>query len=744
MRKTIVLVFAIIMLITSAALLNENPVAVTGLAIPEQPAQKDDTSGLAAVEKGKLKLSFSETDFFYTNDIEVAITPSIPGAMIYYTTDGSEPTSADMVYSKPVRLSAKNTSVVVLKAIAVYEDTVTRPLVHTYFLGKGFAGRFDTLIFALSTNEDYLYDYDTGIFVEGRLRSDYIKENPREKIDPPAPANFNIRGAESERPVYVEVFTPEGERVVAQAAGLRVSGGWSRAADQKSLRLIARNEYDPGNGKFHYDFFPDAVVSDGYGTPLRKFDTLLLRNGANDREFGMLRNEVAVKLARNAGFNEATPVRAAAIFLNGEYYGFAWLEALINEQYLQDIYSAPTKDFDIVGDGDMWYNTENAALYESLVQMNNYAYLDLTDDAVFAELETLVDIDNLLFYYAYEMYMGNNDWPDNNLKRWRYTGPKTEGAAPELDGRWRFIMYDLDWTLGLYGDNHTIPTFKNVLGGSKDSPLLSALLKRSDMADRFVNILCDIASNVVSEETVTECIDELFSEAKNEISEAFADRKYSGWVSFNGVLDNHANMINFAKYRSDTVFKFMSERYGYGDMYNIEVTGGEAFLNTQKGTSARYFTSVNVPVSPALEKFEVFDYWIVNGKKVYERELSISGTDAVNGCVTLELAAHTELPVLAFYDAYSERSGNGCVLINLSEETASTEGLYISDSPYNPLLWELPSASVKSGKMLDIAGKGSSMADDLLKVMMPFRVKSGAALYLSDANGNILDYIIVP
>jgi hypothetical protein len=349
------LTFVIILLIFGVSLWAfTNPAPETETTAP--PSAETE----AAPKLPKLTVSFSETGFFYDSNIEVAITASISEAVIYYTTDGAEPTSESKRYEQPLTFTAlKDTRAVVLKAFAVYEDTVTRPVAHTYFLGKDVASRVETMVFSISTNEEYLYDYDTGIFVAGRLRDEYIAENPKVHIDPPAPANFNIRGLEGERPVYVEAFTADGERVVAQAAGLRVSGGWSRAENQKSLRLIARNMYEPGVGKFRYAFFPDETTLDGYGVLLDKYDSILLRNGANDRDFGMLRDEVASKLARDAGFAAVSPYRAASVFLNGEYYGFAWLRAVINEQYLMDVYGAPTSDFEIAGDGDTWYKTDN-------------------------------------------------------------------------------------------------------------------------------------------------------------------------------------------------------------------------------------------------------------------------------------------------------------------------------------------------------------------------------------------------
>jgi hypothetical protein len=462
--------------------------------------------------------------------------------------------------------------------------------------------RFTTIVFSLSTNEENLYDYDTGIFVEGRLRSDFVRDNPGVEIRPPDPANFNMRGREAERPVFVEVFSQEGIRVIAQEAGMRTHGGWSRAVEQKSIRLIARREYSPEAGKFHFDFFPGETLADGSGDPLEKFDTLILRNGGNDRDFGMIRNEVASRIAREAGFREVTPVRAAAVFLNGEYYGFTWVQVRFNEQYLQDVYNAPTNDFDIVGKGEWWIDTEDPAIRADLEYLNSFAWLGVRRDYIYRQLEEILDIDNMLFYYAYQMYMGNWDWPGNNLKRWRYTGPPFEGMPPELDGRWRYIMYDLDWVLGIYGESYMVGTFEDVLGGERESQLLSALLERPDTLAKFAGIICDISAQVVNRSNVFNHINQVFGEAEREIEFALTNNKFARWVRKDHVLDNHQHMVNFAANRNRKAFMFFRDRFGegYDGMFNIEIINGEAMLNTLPGTRARYFNILKIPVSPNL------------------------------------------------------------------------------------------------------------------------------------------------
>lgn len=92
------------------------------------------------------------------------------------------------------------------------------------------------MVFSITSDPYNLYDYEYGILVPGKLRDDFIKNNPGKNIEPPDPANFNLRGRESEREVYLEIFEPDGTVVASQNAGIRVYGGWS-----KPLNEIAKN-----------------------------------------------------------------------------------------------------------------------------------------------------------------------------------------------------------------------------------------------------------------------------------------------------------------------------------------------------------------------------------------------------------------------------------------------------------------------------------------------------------------------
>jgi hypothetical protein len=749
-RKIIAIAIILSVFVGSAVMLSMNPVDI-GVNVPVNDDTDEDASAVLVfneidgeddvyVGETPFTLSFSHYGGFYSEPFTLYLSASVAGAEIYYTTDGSEPTINSEKYSEPIRIGqGKGLEAVVVKAAAVYGETVTRIMAHTFFIDENIDTRFSTLVFSISTNDEHLYCYETGIFVAGRLRSDFIAANPRATVNPTSPANFNVRGREGERPVFVEVFTGDGERVIAQSAGLRIQGGWSRAENQKSLRLMARNEYDMGFGRFRYPFFPNALNNND--EVMTRYNSLVLRNGANDRNFGMLRNELGSMMARDAGFPTVSHERPAAVFVNGEYFGFAWLQIRFCAKQMQQMYGAPTDEFDVIGHGENWFRifgertAAEVKAVEDLRHLNSFANRDLNNDDVFAEFNSIVDVDNLLLYYALQIYMGNDDWPHNNMRRWRYTGEWAEGMAPELDGRWRYIMFDLDWTFGLYGTQFDLPTFQNVLGGRRNSPLLVSVLKRPELANKFTMIMCDLAYNVMSQRNVAANLETLMAAAEQEMQAALSARRYANWVSMGSVTQNHNDIRRFAAGRGNYIVDSLRRYFGYpSEMTRINVSGGDAVIGTRQAATATYFAGMEIPVSPVLPQYTYFEYWLIDGERIYEPNITVT----TGGVINITLVTRFELPMLMFTDAYANAERNGCVLINTTGNAVNTRGLFISNRSDDLRRWELPPAIIEPGGTMTLSGRSSADRNDLLNIRMGFNIRDGNTLYLSDIEGNII------
>ena len=81
-----------------------------------------------------------------------------------------------------------------------------------------------------------------------------------------------------------------------------------------------------------------------------------------------------------------------------------------------------------------------------------------------------------------------------------------------MDGRWRFLLHDTDYSLGLYEQRETranYDTLKGVLnaGGKRYSPLFSALMKRDDCREYFISRMLDIMNTVFVPQTALELLE---------------------------------------------------------------------------------------------------------------------------------------------------------------------------------------------------------------------------------------------
>lgn len=708
------------------------------------------------------RVGFSLPSGFYSENISVELT--VEGdQQIYFTTDGSDPKpESGNVYTQPIEINATSeVRASTIKAAAAGEDgTLGAVYTVSYVIGQDVDSRFDddTLVFVLSTDPYNLYDYEYGIAVPGKIYDDYVKEHPGEEIPYNAPGNYYMTGREWERPIYVEVFENDGTKVIDQAAGVRLSGGYSRVPDQKSLRLIARKDYDPENGKFKYAFFPGAETEDG--VPVTEFDRLVLRNGANDREFAGVRDELSQNLAQDYGYPVTQHCTPAAVFLNGEYYGFSWLHENYNQDYLATYFGGNRDNYEIVS------NTENAD-EGSERALADYAEMyalydeDLTDDKVFDKLCSLVDIDDLVQYYCMQIFISNKDWPGNNYKAFRYYPAEGEEITSEyMDGRWRFMFFDAEFAWSLYGERANLNTIKDLLDGthmSGESKVLKALLRREDMREKFAAVMSDLTAYAFEETHIKEVLDELCEISDNEQFYALDKGITSTWARRENFAESREQIRSFADMREFVVFRDMFRLYEWEDeRYSVSVTSADCAvtkLNTQrkKGRgvlSAEYHVNCSVPLSAEIADGWEFVCWEINGQSYDTPELTISADMAdSDGRVIAKLVTQqkeTTGAPLQIKTICTEKKAGYFVLYNPNSTAASTGGLYLTDKPEELQRWQLPALTIEPYSELLIVTDNNKTQEALRQVQANFSLKKGETLILSDAEGNIISSVEVP
>lgn len=699
---------------------------------------------------------FSQKEHFYSHSIEVAIQTDKP-AQIYYTLDGSIPDQNARKYLEPLVLEAfPQERTYNLSAQAFYEDgSSSGVIVHTYFMGEEIEERYDTLVFSITTDPDHLYDYETGILIPGKLRDDFEASYP-DVIYPSDPANYNMRGIESERPVFLEVFDSEGNRVLNQDAGIRVFGGWSRDYKQKSYKLFARSEYDLQKNDFDYVFFPQVKIPGGEIAD--SYKRLILSNSGSDYTRGFIANALLLQLAAEAGIQDAQAYRPASVYVNGDYHGFYWLQEVYSKDYFKNHYGKYEGEFVTLKGGELYKiednDTDNSQYRLEYQQMYEYSTMDLTDEEIYSELRNLMDVENYLDYYAFQLYINNRDWPHNNYKTYRYyPGEDDSYEDNPFDGKWRFLLYDLDHGFDAYEiftllvNESWIPKLYE-----GESPMFTALMERHDCKEYFIKKTLDLLNGVFSPEYFSEALDSLHTLREKELETFLDSGHFDEELSLADVENRIKHLEEFALLRGDFVLDIYQEIFNLGDVYTLQLRMNEGDgliavngITISDDFAGKYYNDYNTILMPDLYVGKGFSHWSVNGEKFFEERLVITKDMVKDGKVDVVLYVQ-DIPVEKQL-IISEYSAKGLddyiILYNPTDETLSTVGYQISDNPEKPNKMILPKQWISPGESLRIICDNFTDSSTLGQYYAPFNLKEGETIVLS-YNNTVIEEVEIP
>ena len=609
----------------------------------------EPTPGAANTTEAYIGLSepviFSHDPGFYENEFELSLSAGGEQTAIHYTLDGSEPDLSSPVYSGPIpvydlspepnvfstiRTSNRTfdwrrwyepegpvTKATVIRAMAIKEGSLPDYSKKTFFVLPGGAERYDVPVISIATDSLNLFGHETGIYVPG---IHYSGGNT---------GNSFQRGEEWEREATFEFFEDDGGRAMSQNIGIRIHGGFSRALAQKSLRLYARNRY--GESRFHHPFFHDLEDDE--------FNRLILRNAGNTWGEDMFMDPLAQSLVRH--FNMDTQAyRPAVLFLNGEYWGVHNIRERYDGHYLERVYGVDPQNIDMltrnreVKEGDRSHYDQMLAF----VTQN-----DLSDDELFSEAATMIDIDNLLDYYSAQVYFGNNDWPHNNIDYWRARVPFDPEAPPGQDGRWRWLMFDVDRSLG----HETGPEFDmidwitqpTINGQTWPNELFLNLLDNEQFTHDFINRMADHLNSAFTSERVAGVIDSLSGPVSELISEHI--QRWSLPPSVQAWQGHVEEMYRYAEERPGYLRTHITGHFGIPDVHHVQLEvnhpeSGYLRINSldvhpsTPGVPAQaypwtgaYFENIPVRLEAVSKQESSFYGWRIDGVVVADAEPSL-------------------------------------------------------------------------------------------------------------------------
>lgn len=760
--RSLVGVFSILLVLLLAVFVRYDVMQVT---VPEGEVGEEQADGAQVMVVPAIRVSAESG--FYDEDIVLTVTAEKEGS-IYYTVDGSAPdrgnTRNTFLYEEPILLTAEDEEAVsVYKFRVFYADgTASEILTNTYFMGRDIKNRYDTMVISLTAEQDDLYGYDNGIFVEGRLREEWLLEYPDEELAYNTPANYNVRGRESERNTYIEIFEPDGRRVISQNGGIRISGNFTRQSEQKSFKLYARRGYDEINNRFRYAFFED-MHSPLSGSIIGKFKSLKIRNTGNDRSEGFIRDELGMTLAAQAGFPDTQSVRPVSVYINGVYQGLYWMHSEYDEEYFQEKYGEYDGAMVVIGnsetnmltDADDYLESKYAKEYTEIY--NKYSTADLTDEAVFQELNTYIDIENYLQYYAIEVYMANKDWPFNNLQAYRYAAGEN-GYLEEsvFDGRYRYLLYDVDTTMGLGQVRDTLEPSQSfetlkMLEERNYAPLFTALMKREDCRKYFAAYICDLMNGAFSAENVSKVLDGLHELRENEMKEYIEESVRNPKLPEIGepYLEMQMDCIKaWAEITPQNMLSGIQGLWNLGDSYSLHMSlleGEGALVNSLEVTgeyTGTYLTGCDTVITPLVPEGRRFSGWEINGEIYMEETVTIDAGMLLDGAVYITLYTREYDAGLCVSEIKAKGSNDYIMLTNTSSGKIDTWGYFLMDKEKVSHMNFLVETVLMPGESILIGCKNYTGADAFMNVN--FNLKKGKELILGYSGGTVLERIPIP
>lgn len=454
-------------------------------------------------------------------------------AVIRYTTDGSEPTATSSLFGKNGITITSNR---IVKAKIFCEGYLSpRATTQSYL----FLSRQMTLpVVSITTDNKYLNDSKIGIYVDGNYQ--------------PGTSNYKF---DWRRPINIELFdAPSSESVLNQLCETRIQGGATRSAQLKSLALYAHKRF--GEKTFDYEFFPEDKPEQ------TNFKSLLLRNAGNDFDYLYMRDAIIQRVMAKHVDVDWQAWRPAIVFFNGVYKGMQNFRERSNDHNIYTNYDG-LEDVEVI---ENWWDvkTGDGSLFENFKNYYN------EHGHTWADYDEIMDVSEFLDVMIMDLYFNNLDAPGNNFTIWR---PTAEG------GRWRVILKDVDYTMGLYGDPYSYKILNWINNQDFDgnhnwganswegTRLFRRLMEDETFKNTFFDRCCVYMGDFMNHDGIWEVWEPMYNTIKTE----YPKHRYlinQWWPNYNDELNNARNWL---RNRTSFFYDHLCSYYSLGTPLQLQI-----------------------------------------------------------------------------------------------------------------------------------------------------------------------------
>ena len=580
-------------------------------------------------------------------------------------------------------------------------------------------------VISIVGNKKYFTDAKSGIDCDGDGTNGKTGNGQNQ------PKNYN---QDWDRPVNFSLLSPDGEMLFNQDVNISVSGGYTRSQRFRSFKLKSNKVFD-GQNRFDYSFFTQK--------PYTRNKTVLVRNGGNDvwTHNARFMDPALETIIMRSGIDlDVQAYQPVIEYVNGELRGVLNLRETNNDKFVYANWGYDDDEIDAFENFEMKNGTDD--VINRILELAK----NINGEGVYDELCTLLDIDEFTNYMASELFINNEDWPDNNIKAYR----------SQFDGRYRFISFDLDYAFELmnHGSDEPFTRF-NKYRGEKLASLFFNMLNHDEFRRRFIDTFCLMGGSVYEPTRAGKIVDELLAEVQ----------PMTQMMKQQGINDGHdpdraaATIKDKLSNRSDKLTNSMKQ---FAAFQLSNATRQSVVLKADAEGAVILVNGIPVPYTDfkghlfapvQLEAKAPAGYTFAGWKK----SSSIISTDPV-----ISLPEGSSVSLTACFTALDEEdaptvrinevsAANGIYvneyfkrndwieLYNTTSEDIDLEGMYLSDDVAEPLKYQIAGPST----VIPAHGHLVVWCDKLepeTQLHAMFKLASvGGDVLLSDADGTLID-----
>ncbi len=512
-----------------------NPNASNTIGLFGNPSPEASNNGNALFDDFTLPAVFSQNSGVYNTPIQVSLfNPNTAPSALYYTLDGSDPDQSAQLYTGTPITIFQNT---VIKTRCYKTGLLPSEIrAASYLVGISHV----TPIISVITENDNLYGPE-GIF-----------------------DNFNQDWL---RAAHVQYFdeTPNHDLVFSQATGIIMDGGagGSRSHPQRSFRLELADGVVGGNP------VQETIIP---GKPQRnRYSKFYLRNGSNQWQILPYKDAAQVKLMSEETKNYYSGMRPVSVYINGGYFGLYELREKFDGEFFEVYDGAESESIEILS-LSFFYGSVLRAVRGSVesFQESREAWEELEPENpnYWEEADALFDLEYYVDYIIGETWMGNEDWPQNNIKIYR---------SNATNNRWRFCIQDLELAMNPNGISDcftgSIQRLINESGGNPYTSIWLESMENRRFHDYFINRYADLMNTSYREERLLAVSDSFLYSTVLEMPKQFTRWGDPNNVTgqMNDFLDNHEAFQNDLVCRSEQVRNEIQSVFELPRQVNLEL-----------------------------------------------------------------------------------------------------------------------------------------------------------------------------